>query len=303
MNPTIAPFPLVADHIAASSQVEFVSISKITQHVARLVFDDQVLVVKTFAPDHERTAKREILGAAASAVALGDWVPRLHSFGTVDQTGHHYVAYDEIPGMTLHDAVRSCRLDRSDALRLLGTILHRLHRSTRPGFGPVAAATTDNAADFLHNLVTERSSKLRARGHQELATMLDQLTDRWSPALATPRPAVLCHGDLHPKNVVVRADDDYTLTARGVLDFESVIYAVPEYDLAKTLVVSSAFDNHDRRALAAGYSPHEINEALLTGLITYHTIDGWLWAAQIEHRDRRLWCARLGAVLGTANGM
>lgn len=128
-----------------------------------------------------------------------------------------------VPGDALFDVVDS--LDRDHAGRQLAGFLGELHHpATRRrveaviGELPPAAlqpATTDVLRDRFPQW---------ARPHQRPAVL--QWCDWADKVLATPRPSVLVHADLHGGNQVWDGEH-----LRAVVDFETAGLAEPEYDL------------------------------------------------------------------------
>lgn len=128
-----------------------------------------------------------------------------------------------VPGAALFDVVDS--IDRDQAGRQLATFLGELHRtSTRErvaaavGDLPPAAlqpATTDNLRDRFGNWVRP----------EQRATVI-RWCDWADEVLATPRPGVVVHADLHGGNQVWDGEQ-----LRVVVDFETAGIAEPAYDL------------------------------------------------------------------------
>jgi len=107
---------------------------------------------------------------------------------------------------------------------------------------------------------------------------------------------VWCHGDLHPYNVVVCRDD--TEPTPYLLDFESAVQCVPEYDIAKSIVTGSALSGSDVNDILQGLGSNAFtSRELIDALVVFHTVDGWLYAGQLEKRDCELWDEKLNYVL------
>lgn len=261
--------------------------TRLGHRVHRVAITTGEVVVKVFQSSERQAFRRELTGRRIAATALGHWAPVVITSGTTP-SGHHYIVYDDVAGPSLHTLADK---NRHQALRVLGSVLYRFHQITGPRFGPVTNPTVATAQDLLTSLAAHRADLLARHGRRRLAARLQELADQLTPQLSGRGDAVLCHNDLHFHNVIVATSSD-RLTVRGVVDYESATFAVPEYDLAKTLVVCSAFTETDRQALHAGYG-HPIDATILGGLTTYHAIDGWLWAALIEQRDHQLWQTRL----------
>lgn len=276
-----------------------IAVAQLRDHVYRVQLRNQAVVMKLFTPDRGHAAQREASGLRATAPVLGRRAPQLLGHGRLPDTHTPYLVLSEVPGATLRQAMASAALPEPEALVVLGSLLADLHQAEYVGFGSVAShQRLTNAGDFIHQLTAHRARLLDQHGHGHLAETLRATAETAAALAAKSDRSVLCHGDLHLDNVLVRQADDGTWDVSGVVDYESVVYAIPEYDLAKTLVVCSTFDPAHRRALLDAYHPHTVNTALLTDFCRYHTIDGWLWATIVEDRHHDLWNDRLQRILG-----
>lgn len=284
----IADLPdLDASHLVATTRLR--------DHVYKVQLDNQVIVVKLFSPGRRHAAQREAAGLHATAPLLGARVPHLLGHGHV--AGTPYLVLAEAPGVTLRHALNGAELTEPDALRVLGRLLADLHQTGHVGFGPVTSPQHPTFADYFGQLTAHRATLLEDHGHRDIARTLARTTERITALTGRLSRSVLCHGDIHPDNVFIRSLDRAWVVS-SVVDYESVAYAIPEYDLAKTLVVSSALDAAHRRTLLDAYdSRHTIDQTLLDHLLHYHAIDGWLWATIIEDRHHRRWNHRLKRVL------
>jgi aminoglycoside phosphotransferase (APT) family kinase protein len=110
---------------------------------------------------------------------------------------------------------------------------------------------------------------------------------------ATGRRSVWCHGDLHFDNVIPWGDGQ---VSEYLVDFEGTTWAVPEYDLAQTLVTCDALDARDLRTLTDAYG-RPVHLPLLQAHIVFQALRGWTYAAHREGRDRTTWAARLDRAL------
>lgn len=136
--------------------------------------------------------------------------------------------------------------------RDLGRVLHAIHTATIPddvrGLLPVDAA--DAAAyDKIAEVDAVRAEPFAARWrrHRDTArAMLDQMHALSGAMKADPRPRVVCHGDLHPGNVLVGSD------GLRLVDWDCALLAVPERDL---IFAPSA--------LLEGYGPIEVDRPAL----------------------------------------
>ena len=95
---------------------------------------------------------------------------------------------------------------------------------------------------------------------------------------------VLCHNDLHPGNILARADDD-TVTLTGVVDFEGALAGDPLKDVAKALYYLSA---GQREAFLEGYGPMTRTEvgATLDIYRLLFSLELWCWYAQFDATDK-----------------
>ena len=120
---------------------------------------------------------------------------------------------------------------------LLARVLRSLHRSSPPDAPPNPFRGVPLSS--RQDVVEERLERLR----------LNQLTPLWEQALATApaRAAVWIHGDLHPRNVVVR---DGALA--GIVDWGDMTAGDPATDLACAWML---LDHRGRSELFDAYEP------------------------------------------------
>jgi len=133
---------------------------------------------------------------------------------------------DRVAGTTLHETRGAgARVRRIAALGgLLGEVQSRLH--ALPAASVVARLLrrgTDPAALSLDALLADVAHLVRGGSSGELAGALDWLAKRQPGGGGR----VLCHGDIHPDNVMVTADGTWTL-----LDWTNARLAHPELDVA-----------------------------------------------------------------------
>ena len=184
-------------------------------------------VVVRMAPDLA-SAQRETAIQAAVA-ALGYPTPRIRASGVIVGTGRPWNVMDFVAGRPLLDgldgvaAIRALPRIARELPEHLGAMMARLHAlptdELRAELDAVAPGTAglDGYIEYL-GLEIDRLDATR------LGTALDALV-RDHPE---PRPHVICHGDLHPFNVL--------LTAEGpiVIDWTAARIAHPAYDVACT---------------------------------------------------------------------
>nr|WP_305794427.1 phosphotransferase [Halomarina rubra] len=142
-----------------------------------------------------------------------------------------------------------------------GRVLARLH--DHRGFeraGPVALAEGRLHAEAfaepdprgrLQEIVGDVVGEIRDAGHPTVAADVQRVVDG-SPNLPGEVPAVLCHGDYSPDNVLFAGDD-----IAGVLDFDRAYAGDARWDLAKAAngfwMHDPASDRDVRREFYAGY--------------------------------------------------
>jgi len=124
---------------------------------------------------------------------------------------------------------------REAALRSLGRLVRRLHRTPLRGYGPLGEEGGDHRslAEHLAADLGERLLPAASAGWEEGAPILEELVERL-PVLAErvrDRPATLLHNDLHLGNVLCEVDGA-RVRCVGFLDLEASAAGVPESDLA-----------------------------------------------------------------------
>ena len=192
---------------------------------------------------------------------------------------------------------------------LLGETMARLHkldpepvRRRLSGGGPVAAI---GVTDFLANLIDWSE----ALGRPDLAEAGRRLRD------LRPRPSseVICHGDLHPFNLLVDAE------GITVVDWTGALLADPGYDVAFTwLLLTHApleapaalrpligvVSRRVGRSFLRQYrrrSPHTVAQASLDWHVGLHClrtqveVAGWVAAGDIGNKDGHPWLTNRAA--------
>jgi aminoglycoside phosphotransferase (APT) family kinase protein len=180
------------------------------------------------------TARKETLIQAAVAAA-GFPTPVVRAAGGPDDgLGRAFMIMDRAPGAPLLSGLSlTGALRRGPALfgeipRLLAATMARLH-ALDPG--PVrgqleAAAATNVSVGSMLAIMRERAAEF---GRPDLVQAVQWLIDH------PPRPApdVICHGDLHPFNLLRDAD------RVTVLDWSTALLAPRSYDVAFTSLALS----------------------------------------------------------------
>jgi aminoglycoside phosphotransferase (APT) family kinase protein len=239
---------------------------------------------------------------ASIVAALGriDWVRTttvLRCGWLADHSAAALITADLGP-CTLWQAVDKGRYSREEALGLVGQQLAAFHRigldslplDARPD-QPVPRTPAVELACHVQRLRMAGDESCGGHIMARVAPALDRIE-----GLGEQMALVWCHGDLHPANVIARADQDRH--AAYLVDFAATTRRPREYDIAQSLVTSGACGEWDRRAVLAGYrSGHALVEELVDAFMVFHTVNGWLYAALAEQRDRSLWQARIQQML------
>ncbi len=192
---------------------------------------DRELVARVM-PDVALAHKETIVQRSVAAQGFPTPTVRL-SGGTDSPLGRPFMVMDRADGAPLLDGLDGLtalvRVPRI-AVRIpdtLGTIAAQLHRldsePVRAELGPGTPTTIDELVDMLGNWAW-------TLGRGDLAGAARWLSANPPP----PAPAVICHGDLHPFNVLV--DQRGAVT---VLDWSTALLAPATYDVAFTSLMLS----------------------------------------------------------------
>ncbi len=174
--------------------------------------------------DRESQAHREA-EAQGWAASLGYAAPRvLEVIGSDDGFGLPTQVMERAPGTTMLDALtakpwRTRRL--VDQLARLQLQLHALPTNTWPGERS-DHALVDQRLGLPRRVATELNDDELRRALEQAENLLP---------IATSGPAVVCHGDFHPLNVMVDGD------AASVIDWTDAGLGPREGDVARTLLL------------------------------------------------------------------
>ena len=195
---------------------------------------DRELVVRIM-PDG-MTAQREIV-VQTEVAAQGFPTPPVRLAGGADEgLGRAYMVMDQAEGRILLRAIAGRDLLRAiprslsmpDLMARLSAQLHALDPE------PVRQALRRSAPDAVVDMdgyLDRLEGRARGGGRDDLAAALGRIRDARPPR----RREVVCHGDLHPLNILL---DDGRAT---LLDWSNALIADPAYDLAfSALVVALA---------------------------------------------------------------
>jgi aminoglycoside phosphotransferase (APT) family kinase protein len=216
--------------------------------------------------------------------------------GRLELHDAHSLITSDLGDLSLWRAIDIGIYSLREGLRVVGQLLSEFH-SLALGL-PATAANGDWQDTVTLDSLTRRQLSLLE--HSQSAGLARQAQPALRRAVLLSQEVtdpVWCHGDLHPANVIMYSTSRSPLLPY-LIDFESSTLGPPEHDLAKSVVTSSAFAGSTRDELIAGYGQERrISEELVNALIVFHTIDGWLYAAQRERRDRTLWRDRMELVM------
>ena len=179
------------------------------------------------------TARRETLIQAAVAAA-GFPTPVVRAAGGPDDgLGRAFMVMDRAPGAPLLSGLSLAGvLGRGPALfgeipRLLASTMARLHAlDPEPVRGQLEAAAAIVSVGSMLALLRELAAEF---GRPDLAQAAQWLVDH----PARPAPDVICHGDLHPFNLL---RDGARVT---LLDWSTALLAPRSYDVAFTCMALS----------------------------------------------------------------
>jgi aminoglycoside phosphotransferase (APT) family kinase protein len=190
-------------------------------------------LVFRIAPDGAMGAKE--LAVQRTVASQGFPTPQIHLSGPADDhLDGAWSVMDFADGSSpLSDlngfgAIRSARRLLRDLPRVLATAMARLH-ALDPG--PTTAAITDDAPTVawrVEDLLEHFGGAASAFGRVDLV----QAVDRLAAARPAGEQTVVCHGDLHPFNLLIDAAGHTT-----VVDWTGAICAEPAYDVAFTALL------------------------------------------------------------------
>lgn len=180
-------------------------------------------VVVRLMPDSGLAAKETVF--QREALLQGLPVPRIHADGDAG-LGDAFLVMAHAPGVPplagLDGLSALTRLPSTtrELPRLLGTVMAEVHRLDPH---PFAAALAGRGLSLdTADLLDQWGQWAQSLGRTDLSVAAERLADR----RPTPAAPVVCHGDLHPLNLLVD-DGGWTL-----LDWTAAVIAEPAYDLA-----------------------------------------------------------------------
>ena len=182
------------------------------------------LILRVLGPEHDpRRALRE--EAIQNAVAgLGFPAPRvLAASADPAALGGPFLVMERLPGRPM---LQAQRVGVSGAMARIQLALHALDPG--PLLDAMARIGERDAVTF--DGILERLRARIARGSLDgLEGVLGWLARERPPA---PARLAICHGDLHPQNILV---DDGAVS--GVVDWPNTVVADPAYDVASTRII------------------------------------------------------------------
>src|SRR6476469_380865 len=217
----------------------------------------------------------------AYVYALLAHVPGVPRVEEVDRE-HGVTVMTRVPG----EPLASAPAERMwDMYRQLGALQAVVHRIAQPAFGYLTTEVLDPAPD--------NTAYMSGRFAMKLAEFAERGGDPEIHRLATARVAaradlfgscagpVLCHNDLHERNVLVAAGEDgWRVT--GLVDVENAVAADPLMDLAKTIQYDLTRSPEKVDGLLAGYGSLPADALARIELYRlYHALELWDWFADI----------------------
>ena len=184
------------------------------------------LVVRVLpTPDRQAQAEQEA-AVQAWASARGYATPTvLAVIGPDGPVGRPTQVMQRLPGGTLLQAVTARPWQARRQLRRLAVLARRLHSLPVDGWpGPAEPGALVSQRLHLPRTVADRTGDLGLTAALARVDALD-------PVELVGGPAVVCHGDFHPLNVMVDGDREW------VLDWTDAALGPPEGDVARTLLL------------------------------------------------------------------
>jgi aminoglycoside phosphotransferase (APT) family kinase protein len=212
----------------------------------RDVPDEHAELVLRVMPNDAAAAKELVI--QRGVVAQGYSAPAIHLFGGREfGLGGPFMLMDRAPGAPL-----LAGLDGTKALRALSTALRdlpttlahamaRLHRLDPTPITVELEHAATNAAIDVDGLLTILTRAAACSNDELIRCGGKWLLEHRPPA----SPTVVCHGDLHPFNVLIDGDD------WCVLDWTGALVADPAYDVAFTNLLLS----HPPLAVPPAFKP------------------------------------------------
>jgi aminoglycoside phosphotransferase (APT) family kinase protein len=202
-------------------------------------------LVARFMPDADAARKETIVQAAVAAAGFP--TPAIRAFGRDCGLGRAFMVMDRAAGVHLLSGLTGARAIASavtamhDLPELLASTMARLH-SLDPE--PVRDQL-DSSCDFpvtLPGMLATLRDMACTYGRGDLVAAAQWLLDYPLP----PASEVICHGDLHPLNLLVDGAD------RCLLDWTTALLAPRPYDVAFTALVLAEPPLDVPRALMPG---------------------------------------------------
>jgi aminoglycoside phosphotransferase (APT) family kinase protein len=216
--------------------------------------------------------------------------PVIVDSGVLPSPRQHFILMRGLEGNTLQAvAASSGGGEHTKSLAIVANLLGEIHASI-PGedslrFDP-AITGRSMCENHLRIVLSFREYALAEIVRQNL---------KWleSYVVSTTTKTVFCHGDLHPNNIIAQMRTDREIGIVGIIDFEGAHVASPEFDVAKSVVVSSYFDGCTEATIVHSYSFAELCLETLRAFEALHAVDGWIYGRLLEKRYIELWDYRL----------
>ena len=182
------------------------------------------LVLRVMAPHHDPARALRERAIQNTVAAQGYPAPRVLAVTTdVGPLGAPFLLMERLPGVALADAGR---LGMGSALAEAQLRLHALKAAPLLAALDQETGSGGPATVQLDAYLGALESRIVRAGLEGLAPVMGWLR-RYRPS---PGPPVICHGDFHPRNLLV-ADGRLS----GVVDWPNTLVAEAELDVAATL--------------------------------------------------------------------
>jgi thiamine kinase-like enzyme len=209
-------------------------------------------------------------------------------FESKEESSFYWLVEEKLPGEWL-ELVNVDKEARKAVLKELGAILRRLQKIPVKGYGKfVETSFVGSFSSYSEWLQSKRNRYLTAMYSDAISEILmekicvsyDYLVNHFN---CEP---VLCHGDLHPGNIIV-----YQGVIQGLIDWEQVMAGDPAYDFAYFLMgcleMFPKFDDELLSELLVGYE-EETDECFVERIRSHQVLimaDLLIWAFEEEYQN------------------
>ena len=270
--------------ICEQHRISFATLRRSEQGENVIVFVDDRLVVKLYAPYARHEYERE---DAALRFARQDFpLPVPEIVGAGDLGTCAYLVLTRLSGHGSRETwAQVAHADKRDIMRRLGAAMRSWH--DRPA--PLAPALNRDWHNFIAHQA--RTSVERQRAHDANPAWLERLPayiDERLALLPETFAPVLLHGDVHAGNLLLSGTGARPRIT-GLIDFGDSLCGFREYDFVAPGVLMAQGDRELQQALLLGYgyARGELDATLRARLM--------LLTVLYEHSDLRKYALRLGS--------